>query len=1157
MRLRRLDLVRYGKFTDKTIDFGQRPQQGPDLHIVFGLNEAGKSTALSGYLDLLFGIEERSRYNFLHEYGAMRVGGVLELSGEEQVFARTKQRNNSLFNEVGQPVGEVALSAHLAGLSRDAYTTMFSLDDETLEAGGRAILESRGDLGKLLFTASAGLGHASDTLSALETDADKIHRRQAQNTEIALLKKRLAELKAARDAIDTLASTYESLESERSNAKEQYDRSVSERAALTGRLGIISRLLRAFPILREIELKKAQLAELPDLVAPALKWTGCVAEMIEDDASLRTRQSAIADELERVHGRIGSIELDEQILAVSERVRAMADAKARYISAGLDLPARKTELQILDNAVASCLSALGRSFETDPEKLLVPAATVGALRNLLEQRSGVMTSLRVARDEASASFDALQAARERIGEEPAVPAPARARVMASLSKARESGHLREIRAAREIEDENAALWEAALRRLLPWTGDAPSLSGTSVPSTSQVSAWKGRSAELTKAKAVLATRIAEHEDLKALLSSRLEAFRSSADVPDDETAAAIRRDRDEAWKRHRGELVGETADQFALALARDDAAGVGRLTNAHVLAEMRAARQRLAETEAVLTRAHGAIDANRYDGEAMVAEVVAAARDLLALKPEVPAERLIELIEERTAARKDALEAWAKIDLARKRAERANDDGAATLLGLAGALESVGIAPNAGDSLETAIAIAEQFLARQTRLDAERAEAFRTVNAKEEELATRRRAVELAERHEQDWLHAVAETVRGTWLEGSVSIPGLGSVLDQLGLLSKSLQDREALQLRVDKMQADRANFIVEVANAAIEVNHTVDDDDPAQLVVALQQRLELADRARENKASLVIELERLKNIKESLEQEAVAHEQKKSEVLEIFAVETLAEVIERDEQLRERDRLGGQMIELEQKLCIELAVENTSQALAALDSLAPHFLEVEKAEIERRLADFDVLIEAQLVRLTRAADRLETIGGDSAVARIDAERRTILLDIEEKAVRFIELKLGIMAAANALRLYRERHRSSMMARASDAFALMTKGQYSGLTTQPVKGGEVLIAMQRDGQSKVADALSKGARFQLYLALRLAGYYEFAQVRSSVPFIADDIMETFDHVRSEEVFRLFGEMARTGQVIYLTHHHHLCEIAREVVPGVRIHELAS
>ncbi|MBZ9898546.1 hypothetical protein LB545_30005 [Mesorhizobium sp. BR1-1-6] len=64
--------------------------------------------------------------------------------------------------------------------------------------------------------------------------------------------------------------------------------------------------------------------------------------------------------------------------------------------------------------------------------------------------------------------------------------------------------------------------------------------------------------------------------------------------------------------------------------------------------------------------------------------------------------------------------------------------------------------------------------------------------------------------------------------------------------------------------------------------------------------------------------------------------------------------------------------------------------------------------------------------RRTRAADKLNAIGGDSAVARIDAERRTVLLEIEEKAVRYIELKLGAMSAASALTVYREQHRSGI-----------------------------------------------------------------------------------------------------------------------------------
>ncbi|MER9856294.1 MULTISPECIES: AAA family ATPase [unclassified Mesorhizobium] len=1155
MRLRRLDLIRYGKFTDRTIDFGSKPESGPDLHIVFGLNEAGKSTALSGYLDLLFGIEERSRYNFLHEYSAMRIGGVLELGGAEHTFTRTKQRTNSLLNATGQPVSEMAISAHLAGLSRDAYETMFSLDDETLEAGGKSILESRGDLGKLLFTASAGLGHASDTLSVLETEADRLYRKQAHGTELALLKKRLAELKSGRDAIDTLASTYESLEAERLDATEKYDRSIAERSVLSARLDTIAKYLRAIPILADIWRKEAQLADVPEIASPPRTWTGSVADMIESDASLRTRLSASADELERVTTKIASVDVDAVILAISERVRGLADRKVRHVSAGLDLPSRRTELQILDNAVATCLAALGRSSEPHPANLLLPAATIGAVRTMVEQRSGIVTSVRVAREEAAAAADALQGARERVSEERAVPEPARARLVSALSTARASGHMKETKAAREAADAGAIRWQAASGRLHPWSGDAQALARIAIPNAGRLGAWKALASELGKSRGVLSERLAEHQGNHDLLSARLDALRASVDVTNDDVAGAIRRARDEAWARHRDDLTGETADDFAAALARDDSVAAGRLANARELVEIRSTNRNLAEAAANIAHARDQLARIGSDLEAVFLEIRAAARDLLGPCEETSPEQLIEMIGDRIAARIDALAAWEEIELSRKKTERSVDEEGRIRLELSGALASVGVGSDLGDSLETVMAVAELFLERQFKVDAERNETLKTVSARQDDLAARRRAIEVAERREEQWLTGVAEALKGTWLESGISAPGVGGVLDQLAELSKCLQDRGAMQLRIEKMEADRNNFLVDVTAIAAEADEAADDDEPEQLAIRLAERLERAERTREAKASLVIDLQRLEDGREILDAEISAHERRKNEVLSVFGVATLSEVVQRDELLRDRDRLRTAVAELEEQVSSELGVEGFEQARSILEAVNLDSLAIEKAEAEQRLRDLDEVLQQQLIRQTRATDKLDAIGGDSAVARIDAERRTVLLEIEEKAVRYIELKLGIMSAGNALRLYRERHRSGMMERASDAFALMTRGQYSGLTTQPVKGGEVLIALQRDGQSKVADALSKGARFQLYLALRLAGYYEFAQFRPSVPFIADDIMETFDHVRSEEVFRLFGEMASAGQVIYLTHHQHLCEIAKAVVPSVAIHEL--
>ena len=131
-----------------------------------------------------------------------------------------------------------------------------------------------------------------------------------------------------------------------------------------------------------------------------------------------------------------------------------------------------------------------------------------------------------------------------------------------------------------------------------------------------------------------------------------------------------------------------------------------------------------------------------------------------------------------------------------------------------------------------------------------------------------------------------------------------------------------------------------------------------------------------------------------------------------------------------------------------------------------------------------------------------------------------------------------------------------MMANASEAFRTISRNAYSGVASQPSKDNEVLIAIGADGSSKIASALSKGTRFQLYLALRVAGYHEFARLRPPVPFIGDDIMETFDDFRAEEALRLLANMAEVGQVIYLTHHRHLCDIAQRICPDVQIHELS-
>lgn len=113
-----IGLRRYGKFTDAFIDFGERVAGFADLHIVYGPNEAGKSTAMSACADLIFGIPAQSKFNFLHPYAAMRIEAEVETSGGIRRFCRIKRPHNSLLDEAENPVPDTLLPGELGGLDR-------------------------------------------------------------------------------------------------------------------------------------------------------------------------------------------------------------------------------------------------------------------------------------------------------------------------------------------------------------------------------------------------------------------------------------------------------------------------------------------------------------------------------------------------------------------------------------------------------------------------------------------------------------------------------------------------------------------------------------------------------------------------------------------------------------------------------------------------------------------------------------------------------------------------------------------------------------------------------------------------------------------------------------------------------------------------------
>ncbi|GJE56441.1 AAA family ATPase [Methylobacterium thuringiense] len=1156
MRLKRLDLTRYGKFTDHAIDFGERVAGVPDLHVVYGPNEAGKSTTLAAFLDLIFGIGGQSPYNFLHPYPTMRIGGLLDFADGPRVFARLKRPQNSLLDGNDQAIPEAVIRADLGGIDRDAYRTMFSLDDETLEKGGESILASKGDLGELLFSAGAGLADLSRNLGNLRGEADKFYKYRARGGTLADLKARLAALKAEKEKFDTLASDYARLVATRDRAAAQYEDAIAERTRLQGRIDAILRSLNALPrlaALRSTRERLAPLAALPD--APA-GWAQELPSLQKQEIELGIKLKTVADELARLGAEIDAVGIDEAALRLHDDLEWLDGLRARYATAEIDLPERRMQVRAADLAISAILARLERPDEADPRRLVLGASVVGRLRELMEARAGLDAARAAAVTEHADAGRRLTDATDTLAasggtEAGATPDKAMAALAATVAALRGSDHAaRQKRAARNRDAEQARLADR-LRTLAPWQGEADALLALRCPEPATLQAWKSA---LETRQAAVARHAAEVERLTSeagRLRAERDAIADTTGLVGDQEAAALRADRERAWAAHRRDLAAASADAFEAVLRQDDIVAAGRLGHMADLASLHQRGQALAVAEAALHRAKGLFAEAAQGLQALRDEIAKSVRGIAtALDPETNPADLDGWLTRRTTA----LAAREALIAAETELRDALSDEGDAVERLAAALAGAGLAVAPGAGFSALLATAQDALDREAEVRGLR----QAVAERARDLADRRRAVAQAEARDADWAAAWAETCARCWLGETGTAPDLATVREILAAiedLTPAVDRKASLTDRIEKMTKDQEAFREHVAALADLVRIEACTPDPVDHARRIAERIREARAERDRHAVASEAAEAARARKAALDETLAIHAGRKAAMTAHFGVATLDDVGARLAEVARRDELRTQAETAEREILDGLRLSTIAEAERVLDDADRPALDAEFAELKARFDDQDRLCQELFAQRSDAVGKVEAIGGDDTVAEIEGKRRTTLLEIEDGALRYLQLRAGTAATEHGLRAYREHHRSAMMTRASDAFRTISRGAYAGLAAQPGKDAETLIALPAGGGSKQASELSKGTRFQLYLALRVAGYDEFVRARAPLPFIADDIMETFDDFRAEEAFRLLAEMAGVGQVVYLTHHRHLCDVARKISPNVRIHEL--
>lgn len=1145
MRLRRLDLDRYGNFTGRSLDFGPAPQGAPDLHLVFGPNEAGKSTLLSAWLDLLYGIPDRTPLNFLHPYATMRIAGSLETASGPLEIARIKARSGGLLDSAGAVLPETVMTAALGGIDRDAYRAMFSLDDDTIEAGGESILASRGDLGQLLFQASAGLPALSARIEELRREADLFHRPNARSGTLHSLRQRLEETEARRAALDVAAGDWARLVATRTEAEQASDAADIARRAAEAALAALDRQSAALPVARRLVALRDRLAAAPALPPPPPGWGDEATSLAARAAEIAARRAELADRGARLAEDLARLPRDPQALALVPRLQAAAALRSAHDESEKDLPARRAERDAAEAAVAAARARLG--CPAGPvAAVLLPAPQRAALRRLTETASGLLSARAAARAEGTRAEAAADDARRNAAAagasasaDDAHDATADATLARLVAAWRAADPLARHRAARNAATAAATAGDAALARLAPWSGEPEDLVRLALPDGAALDALAARIETTHRAAADARARAEGLAADQARDAARLRA-RAAAGPSGLADLAAARASREAAWAAHRTALTAATAQTFETAMRADDAlmaerarAGAAEAAAAELAEDI--ARRRI-DAEDATARATAAAEALRT-AEAALAAACAA------VSPDLPA--TVAALRAWDARRSQALEALATARDAAAAATAAAGDLADMAAALAAALGRTPDHPPAA-----LLAEAEARLGA-----AERSAALRDAAARSRAEADRRAtALAAADAAWADWQGARDALLAGTWLAGQpcADPAALPETLDGLDALDRAEGLRQGLADRVAKMEANRDAF--RAAAAALADAAGLQAADPADAFDVLTARLRAAETAELQASRLTEDLAQTRSRATDLTDEARRIDRRVAEMGAAYGADTPEALVAALRAAEDHATRQAEAATLAQDLAALAGAEADAATLAAAD---PDALAAARAAAQDAAEAARSTAPAAFATLTAAARAVDAVGGDDAAARLDQERQTLLTEIAAGARRHLARRLGLIAAETALAAYREAHRSDMMDRASVAFRRITLGAYRGLAAQPDRDREVLVAIPARGGSKAAADLSKGTRMQLYLALRVAGYHVMAAQRPPVPLIADDIMETFDDDRAAASFAVLAETARAGQVIYLTHHAHLVDIAERVCPGLRVHRLAG
>lgn len=1147
MKILQLKLTAFGLFTDKTLDFSGN---SPGLHILYGANEAGKSTLRRALTQLFFGIPERPLDAYLHAKDQLRIGArLLNGNGEELVFYRRKGRKNTLLDINNKPLNEDCLQTFLGGLKEAQFTALFCFDHERLRQGGEDLLNGGGDIGESLFEAGTGSLKVHDVLAELDKEKEELFKARGSKP---ILNQTIKNYKAACKRIQDYslsANQWSEHAKKLDEAQRQHLQLTQQLQTLHADQRRLERIQRTRPLLQrhqELETELANLSEV--LVLP----DDAATKHFQAKLALRTAQSQekqAFQDITLLQNQLDTITVPETLLAQKTIIDDLRGRLGSHQKASRDLPGVRTEMRTVENEARTLLRRIYPNL--DLPEVSTKLAVTNLQRERVKQLAEKAPTLHEKWHSLTKRLAELteQLAQHRNALEILPPAPDLSLLRATLARACKQGNLEETQTKDEREVRLLTEKTEIGLKQIGWSGTLETLEPVALPKIERIDTFERRFNELENDRQRIKERLLDARRKNDFSTQKLNALRWAGDIPTEEALIKARQIRQQHWQKIR--LVhSATPDMYhnfeeAVLQVDDLADRLRREANRVAEYTMLLAEQQSAQREQEQqTKKWHAVEGLLVNLQAEWEKTW----EPTGIKPWSPAEMRSWLNE--------ALNLRQQAGVLRERRQQLKERQQLItsliqeLIQALNPLKSF-LKGTLLTRLSDLITQGEAGVSEVTNLQRQREKLQLEINNLIQEQHRTEVAQQQADETLKNWQLDWAQALSPLHLSPDTPPEMAREVLNDLDQIFNKIDQAKSLQRRVKLMERDAEIFRADVANLVQKIAPALVHEAAEQVVPELSSRLSQAEkdltRFEQLQQRLQAEQQRLTNASQQV-QASQAHLQTLLEQAHCHDLAAL-EVAEQNSSYKkeiQRERVEIEQQLLEQGEGISLTHLADAAAQENIDQL-PGQLQSNKEQIQQ--------LEQERSRIDQNIGELRTLlkqmDGNAAAAQAADEAQGALAEMQNLSERYMQIHLAASVLRKSIDRYREQNQGPLLKRASELFQCLTLNSFCGLKTDYNGNNDqpILLGLRTPESPGIpTNGMSEGTRDQLYLALRLASIERFIAKNMSIPLILDDILINFDDERSQATLSVLGELCQQTQILFLTHHPRLVELAQAVVP---------